>query len=143
MRPYILAITASQDLGQMLSLGLPLFGFRLWVVNAADSVEAVQRQTPDVVLLEIPWNNTSHFDLCDELRVQPGMGDVPIIFITTDIRPARWVDVLMHGGDDLVLLPVQFTLLADRLQFHLGQARWRSRRGRLESLSTPRATAHV
>lgn len=122
----ILAITANPELGRMLSLGLPLFGFSARVVAPEAGLSVVREWTPNAVLLDIPWNAHQAFALCEELRGLPAMAEVPILCVTTDIRPARWVDVLVHGGDDLVLLPAAFQVLAERIRFHLAQVRYRA-----------------
>ncbi len=128
MPPAILAITDSPELGRMLGIGLPIFGFKTTIVCTEVSLISAEMRTPDAILLEIPWNTHEGFELCERLRCLPHIGDTPILCMTTDIRPDRWVDVLLHGGDDLILLPIAFPLLAERIRFHITQIQWCARR---------------
>ncbi len=135
MRPHLLAITANPELGQLLVTGLPLFGFQACLALPDEALGAAHAMRPDAILLDIGWNTAAPLVLCEHLRALAGLEDVPILFFTTDARPARWVDALTRGADDLVLLPVQFTLLAERLRFHVSLARARAR-ARLSGFSS-------
>ncbi len=133
MRPHVLAVSSNPELGRMLIAGLPLYGFQAGRAGAGEAQAAAGALPPDAILLDMGEDLTGPLALCEQLRSRAKLAEVPILFITTDTRAARWIDVLIHGGDDLILLPVPFPLLADRLRFHINLARERIGRRQAQS----------
>lgn len=86
------------------------------VVEAADGtsgLEAFERTTPDLVLLDLRLPDMSGFDVCRQLRAASA---VPIIIVTAQDDSHDVVAGLEAGADDYVVKPVEPKTLAARIR---------------------------
>ena len=89
------------------------------VVLATDgqaACDAVERERPDLILLDIMMPKRSGFEVCRTLKDDPRYRDIPIIMVTAlneagDIERAREC-----GGDDFLCKPVNKAHLLERVQ---------------------------
>lgn len=89
------------------------------VVTAADgqaTYQAVQREQPDLILLDIMMPKRSGFEVCRALKEDPRYRDIPIIMVTAlnevgDMERAREC-----GADDFLCKPVHKAQLLERVQ---------------------------
>ena len=89
------------------------------VVLASDgqaAVAAVERERPDLILLDIMMPKRSGFEVCRSLKEDPRYRDIPIIMVTAlnelgDIERAR-----ESGADDYLSKPVNKAQLLERVQ---------------------------
>ena len=89
------------------------------VVLATDgkaACDAVERERPDLILLDIMMPKRSGFEVCRTLKDDPRYRDIPIIMVTAlneagDIERAREC-----GGDDFLCKPVNKAQLLERVQ---------------------------
>ncbi|QYX56049.1 response regulator [Roseovarius sp. SCSIO 43702] len=50
--------------------------------NGVDAVEAVRRERPDVVILDVMLPGKSGFDILQELRQDDELGNIPVLMLT-------------------------------------------------------------
>jgi two-component system alkaline phosphatase synthesis response regulator PhoP len=89
------------------------------VVLASDgqaAFDAVERQRPDLILLDVMMPKRSGFEVCRTLKEDPRYGDIPIIMITAlnetgDIERAR-----ESGADGFLSKPVNKNELLERMR---------------------------
>jgi len=90
--------------------------------------------TPDVVLMDAIMPNMDGFETCRQLKENPELSHVPVIFMTGLSDTEHVVMGLTSGGVDYVTKPISAPELIARMKVHLANARVaRSARAALDS----------
>jgi DNA-binding response OmpR family regulator len=78
-------------------------------VNVANSgvagLQAAHRKIPDLVILDVVMPGMDGFTVCKEMRDDPILKDVPILFLTAKIKPEDAIIGLSLGADDYLRKP--------------------------------------
>jgi DNA-binding response OmpR family regulator len=78
-------------------------------VNVANSgvagLQAAHRKVPDLVILDVIMPGMDGFTVCKEMREDPILRDVPILFLTAKIKPEDAIIGLSLGADDYLRKP--------------------------------------
>ena len=74
---------------------------------------------PDLVLLDAEMPGMSGFEVCEALKAEPGLADVPVIFVTAHAEPAFEVAGFAIGAADFIAKPVHAELVRARVQAQL------------------------
>jgi DNA-binding response OmpR family regulator len=78
-------------------------------VNVANSgvagLQAAHRKVPDLVILDVIMPGMDGFTVCKEMRDDPILKDVPILFLTAKIKPEDAIIGLSLGADDYLRKP--------------------------------------
>jgi len=89
------------------------------LVFANDGPEALVKAAelrPDVILLDVMMPNMDGFEVCQRLRADPSLAEVPVIMVTAlDDRDSR-LQGLEAGADDFVSKPFDRAELRTRVQ---------------------------
>jgi two-component system, cell cycle response regulator len=88
------------------------------VVEAADGEQALQRareSAPDVILLDVEMPRMDGFEVLAELKRDPALLDVPVIFITGRTTADDAVRGLESGAHDYLRKPFEASELAARV----------------------------
>ena len=81
--------------------------------NGDGLMEELSTARPDVLILDVMMPGKSGFDLCREVRAQPALANLPILFLTASSTDADFVRNVEAGGSGYLTKPVtQKTLLA-------------------------------
>jgi len=89
------------------------------VVTAASGPEAlsqIEREHPDLVLLDVVMPGMSGYDVCAALRGDPAKSMLPIVLVTTLEAPEERVRGLEAGADDFVTKPIHSAELLARVR---------------------------
>ena len=89
------------------------------VTNGRQALEAIDRDPPDLVLLDINMPEMNGYEVCAELKARPRTRDVPVIFLTAlgDVRDK--VRAFEVGGVDYVTKPFQVEEVLARVRTHV------------------------
>lgn len=123
-KPLALIVDDSIDNIHMLKDLLESEGFR--VALALDGVQALtisQTMTPDIILLDAIMPQMDGFETCRQLKQNPALENIPVIFMTGLSDTEHVVMGLQAGGVDYVTKPINNDEMVARMRVHLSNAR--------------------
>jgi two-component system, OmpR family, response regulator len=91
--------------------------------NHAQMWQALERQLPDVIILDINMPQRSGIELCRELRESPKYRLLPIIMLTARTSSLDTIMGLETGADDYVAKPFEPLELLSRIRSVIRRAR--------------------
>jgi len=93
---------------QLFSTWLGQLNARVSICDSAHSArEALARETPDLVLLDVDLPDVDGYALARLMRQDPRLALVPIVFLTARHSLADELEGLRAGGDDFLAKPVE------------------------------------
>lgn len=119
-RPVVLVIDDSPQ--NLLLIDELLSGeYRVKVAANGNRGLTIARQTPapDLILLDVRMPDPDGFEVCRQLKADPGTSDIPIIFLTALNDPADEAQGLVLGAVDYITKPVSPPILSARVRNHL------------------------
>jgi len=96
------------------------------VPNGTLALQAVAKQTPDLILLDVRMPGLDGFQVCEALRQRPESREIPIIFLSALGDEADRRRAFEVGGVDYVTKPFQAAEVLARVGTHLQLARSRA-----------------
>lgn len=99
-----------------------IFGADHEVLMATSGMEALaicHRQAPDLVLLDVSMPELDGLEVCRQLKADPLLQDVPVIFVTAGNTPEEESRGFAAGAVDFITKPVNPTVVRARVRTHL------------------------
>lgn len=84
--------------------------------NGGEALKIARREKPDLVILDINMPGMDGLEVCRELRNDPMLKAVPILFLTARDRVDDRIDGLEAGADDYLTKPFDVRELLLRVQ---------------------------
>ena len=107
----------------------------LSATNADDALRIARRARPHLILLDVVMPGTDGLAACRQLKADPDLRDIPVIFITGRAELAARVEGFAAGGVDYIVKPFEAAEVLARVLTHLDLARARRElAGRLAEL---------
>lgn len=75
------------------------------VPSGEHALKFLEKNTPDLILLDIMMPDMDGFEVLKRLREKPEASGVPVVFLTADEEPATRERAMAVGVQDLVLKP--------------------------------------
>ncbi|MCF8130406.1 MAG: response regulator [Deltaproteobacteria bacterium] len=88
-------------------------------LNREMALEAAQKEAPDLILLDILMPGMNGYQVCEAIKSDARLRDVPVIFISALNDVGDKVKGFSAGGVDYVSKPFQTEELLARVQTHL------------------------
>lgn len=95
------------------------FGQVRFAMSAQDALRLARQNVPDLILLDIEMPEGNGFDLCVQLKSDPLLIDVPVIFITSHDSTDQEVTGLSLGAADFISKPPRAPLVMARVRTQL------------------------
>jgi signal transduction histidine kinase len=83
------------------------------------ALSAAAREAPDLILLDIQMPEMDGYQVCEQLKADPALAPIPVIFISAQHEPMDKVRAFAVGGVDYVTKPFQFAEVEARVRTHL------------------------
>lgn len=81
-----------------------------------EALELIEKQVPDIVLLDIMMPDMDGFEVCKRIRAHPKTRFLPVIMVTALSDPSDRVKGLESGADDFLTKPVNDLALLARVR---------------------------
>ncbi|HEX9022343.1 MAG TPA: response regulator [Geobacteraceae bacterium] len=90
--------------------------YELAIVDNGDAALAKARETrPDVLLVDAVMPGRTGYEVCEEIRRDPGLRDVPILLLTGAFEPFDEAKARQSGADDFIAKPFESQHLIDKV----------------------------
>lgn len=100
-----------------------LLGRQGYELCAADSgaaaLAAAKENPPDLILLDVCMPELSGYDVCERLKSDPQLKDIPVIYLSALTDETHKVKGFAVGGVDYITKPFHVQELSARVQTHL------------------------
>ena len=90
--------------------------------DGEEALAEIERQPPDLVLLDVMMPRRDGFDVCEAIRANPALEKVRIIMLTAKGREIEREKGLALGADDYITKPFSTREVLDRVKQYLGEA---------------------
>lgn len=108
--------------------------FKITVANSGvEGLKIARKLIPDIVILDVVMPGMDGYTVCREMRADPALADVPILFLTAKIKDEDKIAGFNAGADDYLSKPFNIDELILRVRAIL-------RRSQRARLSTPAET---
>jgi signal transduction histidine kinase len=122
--PNILVVDDTPENLRLLASLLGAQGYEVRpVTNGRQALQAVERDPPDLVLLDINMPDMNGYEVCTELKARERTRDVPVIFLTALGDVNDKVRAFEVGGVDYVTKPFQVEEVLARVRTHIALRR--------------------
>lgn len=89
------------------------------VPNGRLALQAIRRDKPDLILLDITMPEMDGYEVCQHLKRDPELKEIPVIFISALSETSEKIKAFEAGGVDYVTKPFQFDEVKARVETHL------------------------
>jgi PleD family two-component response regulator len=122
-QPHILLVDDDPGAIQLMGGILTNVAGLRFATNGKDALRLAGELVPDLILLDAEMPGMSGFQLLALLKSEPGLVDVPVIFITSHTEAGFEVSALEMGAADFIAKPFRSSLVLARVKTHLRMKR--------------------
>jgi len=91
--------------------------------RGAEAVPLIEKEKPDLVILDVMLPGMSGYDVCRQLRQNPASATLPILMLSAMSQVSNKITGLDAGADDYVTKPFELAELAARVRMLLERTR--------------------
>ncbi len=114
---YILVVDDNEQNLELLQAYLEDLGVPIrTALNGAEALAHLDRQAPDIVLLDIMMPVMSGFQVCSKIKASPATRDIPVIMVTALNEVGDVERAVESGADDFLTKPVNKLELLTRVR---------------------------
>ena len=120
----ILLIEDEEDIAALIKLQAEVSGYQLHVeVDGVNGYRAIEREKPDLVILDIMLPGQNGFDVCRKIKGTPETKSIPVIILSAKDSEIDIILGLELGADDYVSKPFSQKVLFSRIKAILRRGR--------------------
>lgn len=118
-KPTILVVDDDPVLTMLIGGILAKTGKIFTARSGDEGLRLARRENPDLILLDVQMPGQDGFDVISELKMDPALRHIPVIFITGEVLPEIESHCLEAGAADYIAKPVTPRVLQARARTHL------------------------
>ncbi|MTJ12671.1 diguanylate cyclase [Anabaena sp. UHCC 0187] len=105
---------------QVMAQALESAGYEITLASSGNqALERMQLVRPDLILLDLMMPDMNGFEVCDKIKSDLSLADIPIIFITASNEQEHILQAFDKGAVDYVVKPFNTYELLARVRTHL------------------------
>lgn len=113
----LLLIEDEEDIAHLIKLQAEISGYKVVIAgNGIDGLRAIEREEPDIVVLDIMLPGLNGFEVCRKVKKMDKLKDIPIVIISAKGEESDVVLGLELGADDYVSKPFSLKVLFSRIK---------------------------
>ena len=113
----VLVVEDEPDIAEIISYNLQREGYAVGVRdNGHEALESIQREPPDLVILDLMLPGLDGIEVCRQMRADPRTANVPVIMVTAKGEESDVVLGLGIGADDYLRKPFSPRELTARIR---------------------------
>jgi CheY-like chemotaxis protein len=117
----VLIIEDEADAADLFAEMMRVSGFRvLKTTNSTPAIDIINRERPDVVILDIMMPETSGLDIMHLMHDDPDLARIPVVVVSAKGMPADIKNGLDAGASTYITKPVGFLELREAVERALG-----------------------
>jgi serine phosphatase RsbU (regulator of sigma subunit)/CheY-like chemotaxis protein len=118
-KPVVLAVDDTpENLDVVRGILVPEYKVKAATSGAA-ALKIVERQPPDIILLDIMMPDMDGYEVCRRLKSNPATEAIPVIFLTAKDQTADEAEGFALGAADYIHKPVNPPILQARVRTHV------------------------
>ena len=94
--------------------------------NGLDGLRKVQKEKPDLIILDIMLPGLDGFEICHRLRSEPETARIPILMLSAKAQEVDQVTGLNVGADDYLTKPADPSEIVSRVRVLLARTEYAS-----------------
>ncbi len=91
----------------------------LFATNGRDALRIAQKETPDLIILDIIMPEMDGYEVCRKLKANPDVSNIPVIFVTGLANVADETEGLKVGAVDYITKPISPPIVLMRVSNHM------------------------
>lgn len=116
-KPKIVLLEDEEDIAALIKLQADISGYKLHAeVDGLNGFRAIEREKPDLVILDIMLPGQSGLDVCRKMKSHPDLRNIPVIMISAKSEELDVILGLELGADDYVTKPFSPKILFSRVR---------------------------
>lgn len=113
----ILLVEDEEDIADLIKLQAELSGYKILIEkDGLNGWRSIEREQPDLVILDIMLPGQSGLDICRKIKGNPETKEIPVIMISAKSEEIDVVLGLELGADDYVCKPFSVKVLFSRIR---------------------------
>jgi CheY-like chemotaxis protein len=88
--------------------------------NGREALDKIQRELPDLVLLDLMMPVLDGFAVLTQLKADPNLREIPVIIISAANNSRSVVRGIRMGAEDYITKPIDEKLLIQKVKDYLG-----------------------
>lgn len=116
-QPHILIIEDEEHIVELIKFNLESNGYKVsYAFNGRDGVKRVEMEKPDLVLLDLMLPEIDGIDVCNRIKSNRELKQIPIIMLTAKSSETDKIIGLEIGADDYITKPFSIRELLTRIK---------------------------
>ena len=116
-QPHILIIEDEEHIVELIKFNLESNGYKVsYAFNGRDGLKRVEMEKPDLVLLDLMLPEVDGIDVCNKIKNNREIKQIPIIMLTAKSSETDKIIGLEIGADDYITKPFSIRELLTRIK---------------------------
>lgn len=116
-QPHILIIEDEEHIVELIKFNLESNGYKVsYAFNGQDGIKRAEMEKPDLVLLDLMLPEVDGIDVCNRLKNNRDLKQIPIIMLTAKSSETDKIIGLEIGADDYITKPFSIRELLTRIK---------------------------